>query len=91
MIAMYNEELPDNLGDFGELLRRVLSGEEVILSQAGTPVARIIPFSHRPLARIPGLDRGKVVIAPDFNSPYRALGDFKRTWRDDKTTCGVFH
>jgi|LakMenEpi10Aug09_1017262.scaffolds.fasta_scaffold00635_3 prevent-host-death family protein len=69
MIAMYNAELPDNLGDFGELLRRVLSGEEVILSQAGTPVARIIPFSHRPLARIPGLDRGKVVIAPDFNSP----------------------
>ena len=69
MIAMYNEELPDNLGDFGELLRRVLSGEEVILSQAGTPVARIIPFSHRPLARIPGLDRCKVVIAPDFNSP----------------------
>ena len=36
---MYNAELPDNLGDFGELLRRVLSGEEVILSQAGTPVA----------------------------------------------------
>ena len=34
---MYNAELPDNLGDFGELLHRVLSGEEVILSQAGTP------------------------------------------------------
>jgi len=66
---MYNAELPDNLGDFGELLRRVLSGEEVILSQAGNPVARIVPFSHQPLRRIPGLDRGKVIIAPDFNSP----------------------
>ncbi|MFM5887786.1 MAG: type II toxin-antitoxin system Phd/YefM family antitoxin [Dolichospermum sp.] len=66
---MYNAELPDNLGDFGELLRRVLSGEEVILSQGGTPVARILPFSQQQLPRIPGLDRGKVVIASDFNSP----------------------
>jgi len=24
---MYNAELPENLGDFGELLRRVLSGD----------------------------------------------------------------
>jgi len=24
------------------------------------------------------------------HSRHRALGDFKRTWRDDKTTCGVF-
>jgi prevent-host-death family protein len=66
---MYNAELPGNLADFEELLRRVLSGEEVILSQAGTPVARIVPISQQPLPRIPGLDRGKVVIAPDFNSP----------------------
>ncbi|BAY64427.1 hypothetical protein NIES22_45250 [Calothrix brevissima NIES-22] len=66
---MYNAELPGNLADFGELLRRVLSGEEVILSQAGTPVARIVPISQQPLPRTPGLDRGKVVISSDFNSP----------------------
>ena len=24
------------------------------------------------------------------HSRHRALEDFKRTWRDDKTTCGVF-
>ncbi|AFW94423.1 hypothetical protein ANA_C11656 [Anabaena sp. 90] len=24
------------------------------------------------------------------HSRHRALGDFKRTWRDDKTTCGGF-
>lgn len=66
---MYNVELSDNLGDFGELLHRVFSGEEVILSQGGTPVARILPFSEQSLPRIPGLDRGKVVIASDFNSP----------------------
>jgi prevent-host-death family protein len=66
---MYNAELPDNLGDFGELLRRVLLGEEVIISQSGTPIARIVPFSQQPLPRIPGLDSGKVVVASDFNEP----------------------
>ncbi|MEA5576890.1 type II toxin-antitoxin system Phd/YefM family antitoxin [Anabaena sp. UHCC 0451] len=66
---MYSVEFPDNLSDFRQLLHRVLSGEEVVISQAGTPVARIVPFSQQPLARIPGLDRGKVVIDPDFNAP----------------------
>lgn len=36
---MYNVELPEVQADFPELLRRVLSGEEVIISQAGTPIA----------------------------------------------------
>ncbi|AFY33332.1 type II toxin-antitoxin system Phd/YefM family antitoxin [Calothrix sp. PCC 7507] len=66
---MYSTELPTNLAELGELLRRVLSGEEVILSQAGTPIARIVPVSQQPIPRIPGLDRGKVVISPDFNLP----------------------
>ena len=66
---MYNLELPANLTDFGELLQRVLAGEEVILSQAGTPVARIVPLTNQPLPRIPGLDRDKVVIASDFDKP----------------------
>ena len=49
---MYNVELPANLTDFAELLSRVLAGEEVILSQAGLPVARIVPLNQRPLPRI---------------------------------------
>ena len=66
---MYNTEFPTNINDFTELIHRVLSGEEVILSQAGTPVARISPYSAQKLPRIPGLDKGKVIIADDFNEP----------------------
>ncbi len=75
---LYNAELPANLVDFADLLRRVLAGEEVILSQAGTPVARIVPLTDQSLPRIPGLDRGKVVIAPNFNEPLPedVLNDF---------------
>ncbi|MFN6199490.1 MAG: hypothetical protein HEQ12_16175 [Aphanizomenon flos-aquae DEX188] len=45
------------------------------------------------------IDRKDGTQAPSFqggfmlkfgHSRLMALGDFKRTWRDDKTTCGVF-
>ncbi len=42
---MYNVELRELPPDFAELLDRVLSGEEVIISQAGTPIAPIVPIS----------------------------------------------
>ncbi|NJM23990.1 MAG: type II toxin-antitoxin system Phd/YefM family antitoxin [Richelia sp. SM1_7_0] len=75
---MYNTELPTNQSDFAELLHRVLAGEEVVLSQAGTPIARIVPVTRQPSPRIPGLDRDKVVIAPDFDEPLPedVLNDF---------------
>jgi len=66
---MYSVEFPEVQADLAELLSRVLSGEEVIISQAGTPIARIVPIKEQSLPRIPGLDRGKVEIAPDFDAP----------------------
>ena len=51
------------------LLERVMSGEDVILTKAGKPVAVLSPF-NKPLAqRVPGNDAGKVVISPDFDAP----------------------
>jgi prevent-host-death family protein len=66
---MYNVEIPEGQTEFAELLRRVRSGEEIIISQAGTPIARIVPIVEQKLPRIPGLDRGKVTIAQDFDAP----------------------
>jgi prevent-host-death family protein len=66
---MYNLEIPEGQSEFAELLRRVRSGEEIIISQAGTPIARIVPIAEQKLPRIPGLDRGKVEISPDFDAP----------------------
>lgn len=66
---MYSIEISKDQAGFAELLRRVLSGEEVIISQEGTPVARIVPIAEQTLPRIPGLDRGKVTISPDFDAP----------------------
>jgi len=66
---MYSLEIPEGQAEFAELLRRVLEGEEVIISQAGTPIARIVPIAEQKLSRIPGLDRGQVTISPDFDAP----------------------
>lgn len=54
------------------LLTRVAAGEEIIISKAGKPVARLVPFQKSRKKRVPGLDRGKVWIAEDFDAPLPA-------------------
>ncbi|MBA3924610.1 MAG: type II toxin-antitoxin system Phd/YefM family antitoxin [Nostocaceae cyanobacterium] len=66
---MYHVEVHVIQADFAELLRLVLLGEEVTISQAGTPIARIVPIAKQSSPRIPGLDRGKVKISADFDAP----------------------
>lgn len=75
---MHNVELPQLQADLAELLKQVLLGEEVIISQAGTPIARIVPIDEKSLPRVPGLDFGKVTIAADFDAPLPddVLNDF---------------
>jgi len=51
------------------LLARVAAGEEIIISKAGKPVARLVPFHGPREKRVPGLDHGKVWIAEDFDAP----------------------
>ena len=54
---------------FSKLLERVLNGEEVIIAKAGKPVARILPVVDQTKPRVPGIDKGKVIIMPNFNDP----------------------
>ena len=50
-----------------KLLRRVESGEEVIICRAGKPVAKLTPYAPVGQPRQLGLWRGKVKIAEDFD------------------------
>ena len=61
------------------LLRRVAAGEEVLISRAGRPVARLVPARERK-ARQLGLDRGLFEVPEDFDSPLpeEVLRDFER-------------
>jgi prevent-host-death family protein len=55
---------------FSKLLERVSNGEEVVIAKAGKPVARLVPFAANDNApRLPGIDKGKLIIMPDFDTP----------------------
>ena len=54
---------------FSKLLSRVGRGEEIIISKAGKPVARLVPIESRPLKRIPGTAKGKIKMSENFDSP----------------------
>jgi prevent-host-death family protein len=51
------------------LLARVAAGEEIIISKAGRPIARLAPIRDRRADRIPGQDEGRLWIADDFDAP----------------------
>jgi len=51
------------------LLVRVAAGEEVLISRAGKPIARLVPVARGRPKRTPGVDKGKGWIADDFDAP----------------------
>jgi prevent-host-death family protein len=54
------------------LLQRVEAGEEVLISRAGRPLARLVPVKAPRARRVPDRDRGKGRVADDFDAPLPA-------------------
>jgi prevent-host-death family protein len=52
-----------------QLLASVLAGEEVIISKAGTPLARLVPYHLDKKPRSPGFWQGQVTMTEDFDEP----------------------
>ena len=52
---------------FSQLVARVRQGEEIIIGKAGKPVAKLIPFEANTEERQPGVLRGKIKIADNFD------------------------
>lgn len=63
---------------FSKLLRRVIAGEEIIISRAGRPLAKIVPIAGGARRRFGG-DRGVVEVPDDFDAPLAddVLNDFE--------------
>ncbi|MGB8701338.1 MAG: type II toxin-antitoxin system Phd/YefM family antitoxin [Thermosynechococcaceae cyanobacterium] len=62
-------DVPEMAAKISELLGKVQLGEEVVIAEAGVPIARLIAIPKPSLPRIPGQDKGKVTISQDFNDP----------------------
>ncbi len=56
--------------ELSQLLSRVELGAEIIISNQGIPVAKLVPF-HAPSDRRAslGLDRGRFTVPEDFDDP----------------------
>jgi prevent-host-death family protein len=50
------------------LLQRVAAGEEITISRAGKPIARLVPV-RAPAVRVLGIDRGLYRVPDDFDGP----------------------
>jgi len=55
--------------NLSELVERAAKGEEIVIAKAGTPRARLMPLPAPKVRRKPGVWKGKVWIAPDFDAP----------------------
>ena len=52
------------------LIERASNGEEIVITQAGKPIARLLPiFEEQVAPRVPGIDKGKIIVKSDFNDP----------------------
>jgi prevent-host-death family protein len=52
---------------FSRLVVRVEEGEEIVISRAGKPVAKLVPFRSVTLPRQCGRLEGQIVIHDDFD------------------------
>jgi prevent-host-death family protein len=56
--------------NLSRLLSRVELGEEIVISNRGIPIAKLVPFRTSLDRRSSlGQDRGKFVLPDDFNAP----------------------
>jgi prevent-host-death family protein len=58
---------------FSELVRRAVSGEEVIVARDNKPLLKLVPVAMADGQRAPGTARGRIWVSPDFDQP---LPDF---------------
>ena len=54
------------------LVDRAANGEEIILSKAGKPLAKLVPFHPAREPRRPGGWEGRMRISEDFDAPLPA-------------------
>jgi len=47
----------------------VANGEEILITNAGKPVARLVAYPVKPEPRRPGIMRGKIQIKKNFDAP----------------------
>jgi len=64
---MKNANIHEATTHLSKLIDSVLAGEDVIISRAGKPLVRLVPYKGAFKPRQPGVWKGQVKIADDFD------------------------
>jgi prevent-host-death family protein len=67
--ALDHFNIHDAKTNLSRIIDRVEHGEEIIISRAGTPVAKVIPLRRRTARTGRGSLAGKLVLSDDWDSP----------------------
>jgi prevent-host-death family protein len=51
------------------LVDEAVSGEEIVIAKAGTPLVRLVPVSAKRRRSGYGADKGRIRISADFDAP----------------------
>lgn len=65
-VAQFN--IHDAKTNLSQIIERVERGEEIIISRAGNPVAKVVPLTRRTDRAGRGSLRGKLAAADDWDS-----------------------
>ena len=65
--AQFN--IHDAKTNLSRIIERVEHGEEIIISRAGTPVAKVIPLAPRAKRTRRGSLAGRLVLSDDWDAP----------------------
>jgi prevent-host-death family protein len=67
-IRRANNRILEAKKHLSKLMARAVSGEEIVISTDGKPIARMVPYQQSTRSkRKPGSMRGKIKIRPGFN------------------------
>jgi prevent-host-death family protein len=62
--------------NFSKLVARAEAGEEIIVRRGSTPVAKIVAYHPPTEPRRPGMLKGQIVLAPDFDEIPEGFEDY---------------
>ena len=66
---MQTFNIHDANAHFSRLVEAASAGEEIVITNAGRPVARLVPITHSCVERKFGALTGQVRTAEDFDAP----------------------
>ncbi len=55
--------------NLSRLVDRAAAGAEIVIAKAGKPLAKLVPYKPDKPKRTPGLYKGQIKIARDFDAP----------------------